>query len=353
MIKVPDYSLEEFFAAYLKRAGALVEPAGYALREVLLPDELAPHFTGSHLMLAFNYEVAAETPHSVYVTYGSLLLDKAVRLAQAYGRFTDLYWPGDAPSPQKQIERQVSESIEFIHCRTPKQVVQWAVEHTFYAFVFRCTFRSFEKTEGTVTVVVDGYTGCVRPGFEDMWKNVVSVESPAYKVPPVETRPLAELYRTACREAENITRRQAADIRRSFRPALGRELARIAGYYQETIRETEKRLAIAEEGKKERLNKQLKAARANWQRREKDAAQRYQVEAELRLDHLIACHLPCLHAKMEVQHKDRFLYQVVVYNPLYGRVDAPACHRCGKLTGRLIPGQNGLFICPDHAGQKD
>ncbi|MFZ5631610.1 MAG: hypothetical protein ACOY40_02060 [Bacillota bacterium] len=348
MIKMPDFNLEDFFTAYLQRAGALVEKAGFALREVLLPDELAPSFKDSHLMLAFDHEVASETPGSVYVTYGSQLLDTSVRLALGYGRYTDLYWPGDPPSTQKQIDRQVNESIEFVHCRSAKQVVQWALEHVFYAFVFRCTFRSFEKTEDTVTVVVDGYTGCVHPEFEEMWKNVVSVESPAYKLPSAEVRPLADLYRTACREAENMALRQAAALRRSARSALRRELARIAGYYEETVREIEKRMAAAEGEKKDRFGKQIEAARADWKRREKDAAQRYQLEAELRLDHLMACHLPCLHAKMEVQHRDRFLHQVVVYNPLYARVEAPVCPRCSRPTRRLVPGGNGVFICPDH-----
>lgn len=106
MIKVPDFSLEDFLTACLERAGALVEKAGFALRETLLPDDLASHFGGSHMMLAFDHEAAAETPGSVYVTYGSQLLDTSVRLALDYGRYTDLYWPGDPPSAQKQMDRQ-------------------------------------------------------------------------------------------------------------------------------------------------------------------------------------------------------------------------------------------------------
>ncbi len=350
MIKVPEFSPEDFVTAYLRRAGALVEKAGFALREVLLPDELAPHFKGSHLMLAFDHEAASEMPGSVYVTYGSQLLDASVRLALGYGRYTDLYWPGDPPSAQKQIDRQVNETVEFVQCRPAKQVVQRALDHVFYAFVFRCTFRSFEKTEDTFTVVVDGHSGCVQPEFEEMWKKVVPVEFPGYKLPSAEVRPLEELYRTACREAENVALRQAADLRRSARSALRRELARIAGYYEETIREIEKKMAAAEGEKKDRFGKQIEAAKADWKRREKDAAQRYQLEAELRLDHLVACHLPCLHAKMEVQHRDRFLHQVVVYNPLYARVEVPVCPRCSRPTRRLVPDGSGGFICPGHKG---
>ena len=40
------------------------------------------------------------------------------------------------------------------------------------------------------------------------------------------------------------------------------------------------------------------------QLREENAAARYTVEAEVRLDHLVAYHLPCVHIKLEVQHKN-------------------------------------------------
>ncbi len=352
MIKIPKFSLEDFLVSYLKRSGAVVEPAGYALREVLLPDELEPYFKeGSHLLLAFDYEAAEESQSSVYITYGSQILDTSVRLALDYGRYTDMYWPGDPPSRQKQIDRRVMESIEFVHCRPPKTVVQWPVDQTFYAFVFRCTFRSYERTEDIITVVVDGYTGCVRQDFEDMWKNTVSLEQPAYRLPSAETKPLADLYRASCLQAEEMARRRADVIRRSARPVMTRELNRIAGYYEETVREIEKRMAAAGEDKKERYVKQLEATQADWRRREKDTVQRYQVEAEVRLDHVVAYHIPCLHAKMEVQHKDSLLYQVVVYNPLYARIDAPACPRCAKPTRRLVPDKNGVFVCPGHTGK--
>ncbi len=348
MIKISEYGLEDFVTASLRRAGAVVEKAGFAAREVLLPDELAPLFKGNHLVMAFDHEVASEMPGSAYITYGSQLLDELVRMAMRFGRYTDLYWPGDPPSVQKKIDRQVNESIEFVRCRPARQVVLQALDHVFYAFVFRCSFRSFEKTEDIVTVVVDGYSGCVRPDFTEAWKNSVPIEIPGYKLPSAEVRPLADLYQAACREAESQALRRGADLRRSARSALRGELARIAGYYKETMIELEKKMAAVEGEKKERLGKKIEAVIADWKRRDKDAAQRYQLEAELRLDHLVACHLPCLHAKMEVQHRDRFLYQPVVYNPLSARVEAPACPRCRRPTRRLVPDGSGVFICPDH-----
>lgn len=354
MIKVPNFSLEEFSTACLKRAGAIVEPVGYCLLEVLLPEELMQYFNDtndSHIHLAFDYEIAVENPQSIYVTYGSPFLDGLTSLAQSYGRYAHLYWSGDAPSQQKEVERKINESVEFVQCRKPRLVVQWPAEQIFYAFVFRCTFRSFEKTEDTFTVVMDGFTGCVHPDFEEKFVKTIPQEFPAYKLPAVTIKPVEELYETASQEAGRMADKLSLVIRQSARHLMIRELTRVAAYYEETIHGIEKRMAAIEDDKKERFEKQLQATRAEWERREKDIIQRYGVEAEVRLDHLIAYHLPCLYAKMEVQHKDRFLHQIVVYNPLYGRWEAPVCPKCGRYTRRLLPDKNGLFLCPDHSSR--
>lgn len=356
MIKVPNFSLEEFSTACLERAGAIVEPVGYGLLEVLFPDELLPHFNDTndnHIYLAFDYEIAAENPQSIYVTYGSPFLDVLVNLARTYGRYAHLYWSGDAPSRQKEVDLKISESVEFVQCRKPKLVIQWPAEQIFYAFVFCCTFRSFEKTEDTFTVVMDGYTGCVHPDFEEKFVKNIPQEFPAYKLPAVTTKPLQELYETARQEAGRMADKLSSVVRQSARPLMIRELTRVAGYYEETLHGIEKRMAGFEDDKKERFKKQLQATRAEWERREKDIIQRYSVEAEVRLDHLIAYHLPCLYAKMEVQHKDRLLHQVVVYNPLYGLWEAPVCPKCGQSTRRLLPDKNGLFLCPGHSSRGD
>ncbi len=71
------------------------------------------------------------------------------------------------------------------------------------------------------------------------------------------------------------------------------------------------------------------------QLREEGAAARYTVETEVRLDHLVAYHLPCVHIKLEVQYKNELYNQIVVYNPYSNDIEAPACPVCGEL-GRLL-----------------
>ncbi|HAP93806.1 MAG TPA: hypothetical protein DCM26_04190, partial [Desulfotomaculum sp.] len=339
------FSLEEFCLAYLVRAGAVVEKAGHALLEVLAPEELFPYFNHNHLFLAFDYEVARETPESIFITYGSQLLDTIIRLASFYGRYTKHYWPGNVPAFLRNMEQPVKKAIEFVHCRPPRLDMQWVAEHAFYAFSFRAAYHSFEKTDQIFSVVIDGFNGLVQQNFLKQWENIVPGESPGYACPGATILPLDTIYQIACREVETKVVEKGALLRRLTQAAKNRELVKINCYYEETAREIQQKMDGADEGKEARLEKQLAAVIADQERRQKDAARRYEVEAEVRLDHLIVYHMPCLHAKLEVQHKNQYFYQTVVYNPLTARIEAPACPLCGKPAHRLVPAGKGQLAC--------
>lgn len=341
--------LQDFMEASLVRAGALVERPEYGLLEAVLPDDLAKHFMTDHLMLAFDYEVAGEQPGSTFVTYGSNLLDKAIGLALNYGRFTNMYRTDISSTPPGNLEKKVRESLEFLRCRPPRVIHRWMVDHIFYEFNFRCVFRSYERSEALVTVVVDGYTGLVRQGFSGLWKNVVPREQPEHRLPRADTLPLPDLYRQAVQEAELQVRKKAEPLLRAAGQLKERELAKISRYYEQTIREIEIKISNTQDaGKKERLQKQLAATANDRRRRENDAAARYNVEVEARLDHLVAYHLPCVHIKLEVQHKSMFYNQIVVYNPYSNDFESPACPACGGPARRLVPGDAGRLVCDRH-----
>lgn len=155
--------------------------------------------------------------------------------------------------------------------------------------------------------------------------------SPAWQLPEAPALPLADLYRAACREAERQARERAFALQGQAKSRLAREMARVTGYYTRMIREIEHKLAATgDEAKKERLVKQLAAVEADRQRREKDTLDRYAVEVELYLDHLVDYRLPLLHVGLEVQHKKQVLPATVLYNPFAHRLETPVCPLCGR-----------------------
>jgi len=338
--------LQDFMESLLKRSGALVEPTGYGMLETVLPDELAEQFKDDHLLLAFDYEVAEENPGSKFVTYGSSFLDTATDLALGYGHYTSLFRPQIGVTPPRNLEQQIMDGLEFLRCRQPRVIHQWMVDQVFFEFNFRCIFRSYEKTEALAPVVIDSYNGLAKPSFLELWKYVAPVTEPDYRLPKADMLSLSQLHQQACRQVEMLVRKLAEPVCRSAAALKEKEVSKISSYYEQSAREIEIKISATDDVlKRERLEKQLAATLRDRQLREEDAAARYAVEVEVRLDHLVAYHLPCVHIKLEVQHKNELYNQIVVYNPYSNEIEAPACPVCGEPARRLTPGGAGRLIC--------
>lgn len=340
--------LQKFVVDYLQRAGALTAQESYATLGVLLPDDLIGYFGEEQLLLAFDYEVAEENEGSSFITHGSPFLDKTVEsVLQSYGRFTVRYWSGLIPELPRNFEQKVLAKLEFRRCRPPKVNMHVVEECVFYEFNFRCTFRSHEKSEEVLTVVLNGSNGQIQPNFFRHWQKNIPAEEREYSLPRARLWPVDRLYQSACREAEQATKIWAEKIMAQGAWQKKKELAKIAGYYCELAAEIQKKLAGTEEPKKKaRLEQQLSATLADRERREKDAAERYGVEVDIRLDHVVAYNIPCLWVKLELAHKDQVRAFTVLYNPLSNEIETPVCERCGRQTLCLVPEQDG-FVCAE------
>ena len=344
-------SLEKFVKDYLERAGALTEQESFATLEVMLPEDLLGQFGEEELLLAFDYEVAEETEGSLFITHGSPFLDKAVEsVLQSYGRFTVKYWSGSIPELPRIFEQKVLEKLDFRRCRPPKVSMYVVEECAFYGFNFRCTFRSYEKREEVVTVVLNGSNGQVQTNFFEAWEKNIPAEEREYSLPKAKLLPIEDLHQSACRETEHATQLWAEKIMAQGAGQKKKELAKIAGYYSELAAEIQKKLAGTEDPKKKaRLEQQLSATLADRERREKDAAERYGVEVDIRLDYVVAYYIPCLWVKLELVHKDQARAFTVLYNPLSSEIETPICERCGRQTISLVPEQEG-FVCLECSG---
>lgn len=340
--------LERFCMDYLQRAGALTEQESYATLGVLLPEDLIWYFGEEQLLLAFDYEVAEETEGSLFITHGSPFLDKTVEsILQSYGRFTVRYWSGPVPELPRNFEQKVLANLDFRRCRPPKVNMHMVEECVFYGFNFRCAFRSHEKSEEIVTVVLNGNNGQVQTKFFESWQKNIPAEVRDYSLPRAKLLPVDRLYQTACQNAEQATQIRAEKIMAQGAWQKKKEFAKIAGYYGELAAEIQKKLTGTGDPKKRaRLEQQLSATIADRERRQKDAAERYGVEVDIRLDHIVGYYIPCLWVKLELEHKDQVLAFTVLYNPLSNEIEMPVCERCGRQTLSLVPEQE-RFVCPE------
>lgn len=330
-----------------------MERPSYGLLEVLVPQELTGPLGAEELLIAFDYEVARETPGSIFIAHGSAVLDTAVRLAGNYGLFTAHYFPGREVNRPKNLDQKISNAVDYLHCRTPRVVSRHLAENVYYMFNFLCAFRSFEKTEEIVPVTINAFNGVPFSHFEDSWQNIIPVERPVTQLAQAQTHPVRDLYKVACREVEQQAGEHSLRYRKAGVHLRQKELEKTERYYRETLTELGKKLAESSDRvRRQKLQDQLAATRADWRRRQEDIVARYDLEVEVRLDHLVACHIPCLFLQVEIQHKTRIMRQTLVYNPLNGEVEVPPCPRCGKPAPLQIPDGKGGLICT-HSGHKE
>lgn len=342
-------ALQNFVATCLARAGALVEPRGYGLLEVVLPDALVPGFGQSHLLLAFDGEVASEVPGSMLVTYGSPLLEELVGLSAGFGRYFVLYAVQKELRPPRDLERRLAEGVKYERCRAPRITRHWTEEHVFWSFCFRAVFRSYERTEELLPVVVEGTTGNVVEDFEKRWRNVLVADQPENRLPRAQSLPLARLYEIAGQAACVRARQRAFSILQAGAVQRERDLNRVRHYHEELAARVRRQLSAAQSPERRaRLEAQLAATMADAARLADDTLARYRVEAQLELDHIVAYHVSCLHLKLELVHRDRVFGPVLVYDPLQGVVLPPPCECCGEPTRQLTPDANGRLVCPRH-----
>jgi hypothetical protein len=340
--------LQQFAAACLTRAGALVESRGYALLEAVLPPELAQEMGDSHLVFAFDVEVAEEVPGSRLASHGSPLLDRLVSLATGFDRYFALYAPLKELRPPRDIDRRLAD-VHFERCRPPRVTQWWTQEHIYWGFCFRASFRSNELTEELVEAVVDGSSGNLVEDFPSLWRGVVPTPGPEGLLPRAGQLPVEQLYTTASTAAGAQARTRARTIQQAGAAMMDRELAKVRRYHEEIAGRIQKQLGSAEDpGRQARLQQQLQATVAEAGRRAQDTLARFQVEVELSLDHVVAHHLPCLHLKVDLAHRSQMLNRTLIYDPLAGRVLAPRCEVCGEPSRRLIPDVQGRLACPLH-----
>lgn len=342
--------LHDFFYRYLLRSGALVEKPGYALLEAMLPEGPARLLGEEYLMAAFDYEVARENENCTFITYGSPLLDAVVSAAGDYGRFSRLYWPGSSFTVPSNLEKRLADTVDFLECRPPKIDSVFILEMIFYSFFFHASFSSFEKTDQVFYVTLDGSTGLPSPNFESRWERMVPVESPPYELATAAgILDLPWLYHSACKFIEPMVEAQASALRRTATRLKNKEINRMEMYYEESRREIQQKMKTGMDPVRlERLQKQLSALESDRQRRKEDTCQRYAVEAELRLDYLLACHTPCARVSITLQNRNRFIKCNLTYNPIIEAFEIPACAQCGLPSRSLVPDREGRLVCLEH-----
>lgn len=342
------YNLKKFVMTYFHRAGALVEEIGFELVEVLLPDKLTASLGGEVLLLAFDYEVAQENQDSIFLTYGSDLLDCIIQASLKMGRFIELFWPQIEISLPTHLERSLSTDFDFIKCKPPT-INHWVVhEHAYYLFEFRTMFQSYGQVEEIIAVFIDGYTGQAQNELLEHWKKVLPDSKRLYHWPRLQELPLPKLHTAACLALELITRKRSLFLEAGSANHCERELRKMERYFVENVSALNRRLAKAsDETHRERLQSQISVTKADQQRREKDIRERYTIAVRAELDGLVIYYQPKIELHLLLQQGNEVFPFVLYYNPLDGRIEPPLCPHCHQPFRQITRDASGIPCCVD------
>ncbi len=342
------YSIQEFVRRTLTNRGAIVEQAGYALLEVLVPQEVAEeYFQGKNfLRLAFDFEVAEETADCEFVTYGSYLLDAVTRLALAKGRLLECFVPVERLMAPPQVDKLALEKTDFIKFRPPRLAKQYPMEHVYYQYNFRSVYRYYERQERLHPVLVD-----MSSGRQD--SEVQTLLPQLDKIVPLETRqqhlPQAlvisqrEAYSRACTVAADLAGVEIERLEREQAARREKELSKVTRYYENTCRELQQRITRTKDAvRREKLAKQIAATETDQKRRENDIREKFSVEVEINLDSIIIYYLPKIRLLLELQQRDETIPLEVVFNPLSRELETPLCPSCGLPAKQLLRSNDTL-----------
>lgn len=334
------YSVQNFVTRTLESHGAMVEQTGFALMEVLLPDELEEMFDGRNfLRLAFDYEVAQETEDCQFVTFGSYLLDAVTGLALSTGWVVERYVPvPNLELPSRAVE-QIEQAVSFIKCKPPRLKTINPLEFIYYQFNFRCVFRYDEKREELYSVLVDMHTGRQDREVQKLLpllRKVMLLEKREHFLPQTPVITVEEAYNRACTTVGPMVRIKMEQIEAGQAGLKQKELAKATRYYERTDEELRRKLFRSQDpDRQKRLEQQIAATESDRERRLHDIREKFIVEAEVILDSIVIYHLPKLNLELEVQQREELFPFKIIFNTLSHEVETPLCPCCGKPVVQL------------------
>lgn len=346
--------LQRFVLELVAALGGIGDVKEYSLADVALPAEFSrraglPEFA----TLAFDSDVARETPGAELVTFGSHVLDAFVAYGRTVGRAVKRFAVTPSVRVPPNLLERLESRISFVRSRRPSVRSTTIEAHESASFRFIVTYTSDEKLSDSVTVAVDCGSLSDDTALLPEWNGVFFTDDPGLTppVPLAARRPYEEVLRAAKARFAEMAKPQFDVYQRQAARFCREELVKVLRYYDSTLLS----LTTREEGtedaqKRERLRVKTEVARTERERRIADVLNKYRVVAAARLDGVVFNVMPKVKAVLEVQHKDRAYTQEVFYNLAANVVEPLTCPRCGRRFTMAYPAEDGVFVCtPDEA----
>ncbi|MEW6662062.1 MAG: hypothetical protein ACOY9Y_09150 [Bacillota bacterium] len=351
-----SFDLQRYFQDLFACSGAVSDTPGYALVEALLPPETAKDLEiPAHVVLAFDYEAAAEASGAEFVTFGSPLLDKALSLGKTFGKVAKKYMVQENPKIPPGMMERIEKKIDLTEYRRHSLLTSSLIRCEHILFNFMVRFFSDEKQEARYSVFIDTVAGR-DASYQIPWlSGIFCAESgeSLTAIPAGDHCGYARAYELAKASLPKAIAKDLEDFQKRMAGYLGGEVKRLQAYYRGTKEEIERRLVKVAPGdpKGKTLEQKLAAADVDFRARVDDLHKKYQVAVEAELDSITVYVVPKVRNRIMLQHRTHSPILEVYYNLAANQVELPYCPGCREPFATIHMAKDGSLCC--HACAKE
>jgi hypothetical protein len=362
--------LSDFVLNAFRLAGGIVEPPAYGVYEALLPEEVARRWNVppyQRLAFADEREPGAAGAENVVVGYGHPVVEMLVEELRARPACASVC-VGGLRLDKRGLLPLARQALAFPNGRLselPRAGESAALCH-YVCFNFKAALVTDEKRECLVSVVVDAQAGFAVPELGGLGESArieqvarLEEESDCGHLPPAPVRwlpgcraldrPVLEgLLQQAARAALDELTASLGSLQRRAARHLELDRVRLTGYYDDIVRDLQRRIGRAGDGtRRASLEDKLAAARAEREAKLADVEAKYRLRVELELVNLQVIAQPKILLPVRVGNRTAQVERVVTWDPLLHRIEPLACDVCGRPATRLMVCSGGHLAHED------
>jgi hypothetical protein len=335
---------EAFVLAALEHLGGAAERRADGLYTVLWEAEDGTGLETQHL--AFDPDGLEDEPEAEMVTLGSPTLERILDRFTAWGQVGEAFLSLPA-GILRGVQDRLVRAYRFLDA-------SWAPGEgrpcwmAAGIFLFRARYLSDNREEELHEVAVSLADGRLLRRLGEAVERHGLAPEPWEAWPTARELPLGQTWAAARAELERRITSSLGRRRRELEGRLRREGARIAGYYDEIVRELQEQAAPLPAGDRKRAALESKARAASLERegRLAELARKYRLEVELSLLSVLRLHLPRLVVSGRLQGKRQTAELPLVWDPVEQAGEPIRCGLCGTFTFELGLARSGAPACP-------
>jgi hypothetical protein len=336
--------LEDFVTGVLTHKGGLVESCNEGSCEVLLPGHIARSLGMSeYAALAFRRD--DPRPDTIFITYGSSILEEVAALLGEEGRAAAIAFP-DRYVKSGDFEREAERAYMFPRARW--NLIGVSRERIPYAILnFHYTAVSDERLDGSMSIAVNEATLSCPEGFLEELEKVLLFKEEADLSEDLTSKPLEKVYEKACSLVRYSLAESLREFTKSMNVRLQRDTKRLHEYYRGIIDSLLRKGRGPKKTGEEEKSSRRDAARLEFRAKVAELREKYSVRVGVRLVSACRVILPAVRCSFKAEYKTSSAVMEVCWNSLTKSMEPVSCSACGRDTYRILICGNLHFTCPD------